>query len=211
MKNPLRSIDELISDQFAKITTKAERSLGWDKYELMKKTANLGSLSVMSLGLMFLTDLFQHTYQKGSITLLEVFGDSMIIGFTGVNAYHCWKGNKEESEEIKTAETYGDTPQPITEPVINATRPLQIAAASIPIAGGIAIAAYQSLEYQTQLIEQIKNDTWAITGLTLFSTWPLFNICSNYFKSQKTPYIKNQPQLTSQTPTSSHASPTYDA
>ncbi len=195
MKNPLRSLDELICNQFEKITTKANTSLGLNKYDLMEKTANLGTLS--SIGL-----LFQMFYQvsntqskKGDISSFEVFGQIMFAGLILRQSYFLFKGNEEERKDIEKQETGESVPQPITEPTLYALRPLGLAAASLPLMLTGAISLYQPLT-------EIK-DLYAVAGITLFSAWPTFHIFSEYFKSQKTPYLKTERIETNNLTTSS--------
>jgi len=50
MKNPLTSLDELIWQQFEKVTQYAHKEYGWNKYDLSRWCDNAAALSLVGMG-----------------------------------------------------------------------------------------------------------------------------------------------------------------
>ena len=74
MTNPLTSLDELIWQQFEKVTVAANKRLGWNKYDLA--TASSGAASVSALGSGLYSGIYG--FLKNQITM-EAIGAALVI------------------------------------------------------------------------------------------------------------------------------------
>jgi len=61
MINPLTSLDELILKQYEKVTVKANKELGWSKYDLARLSTDYAATLYVGTGIYFFMGGFPYT------------------------------------------------------------------------------------------------------------------------------------------------------
>ncbi|GEM_PF-2555176 len=166
MKNLFTSLDELIWNQFEKITQKANKELGWTKYDLAQKVDTISAACYSGCGIYGLIADFL----KEKTPLSYTFDIACIIlgpYFHKIKTEHNKKDEKKEIQRlINTNAPY--------EPTFNAFR-------SITLLIGLTwlgCSIYSFHESQTDI------DTALSLSGEMASTYFSLNTISDYFRSQ---------------------------
>src|SRR3989344_4714863 len=97
MQNPLVTLDEIIWKQFEKVTVKANKNLGWNKYDLARITDTAANLvTFTSFGVY--TSIYG--LLDNSPMNVIVGGFSTMWGFVGNNLWQK-RNNEDEEKEIR--------------------------------------------------------------------------------------------------------------
>ena len=173
--DPLTTLDEIIWKQFEKVTVKANKELGWNKYDLARITDAVSAVAYTGLG-----------FYIGSVGYLSDNPVVMAFGAIGVTASpfiyrsDIKKNNQKEEKEIAFLERNGAPKQPTFRPI----RPICLGIGSYYFAWAAKIFYYGETEIPetVQNISQYEDMTTLMLGMGGFCVTS--NVISNYFKDQ---------------------------
>src|SRR3989344_1343933 len=111
MQNPLVTLDEIIWKQFEKVTIKANKSLGWNKYDLARITNTAANLAYTTYG------VYELLYGLGNNSLLDMTVGGVVIPLGYIlNKRNQKILNKDEEIEVRYIERNGAPMQPLYDP-----------------------------------------------------------------------------------------------
>ncbi len=180
MTNPLTSLDELIWQQFEKVTVAANKRLGWNKYDLARIADSTAAMFFSGVGV-------YHTLRgvhDSSVTSSIRLGGGILITSLGYLIYNSkkQKNKRWEEEEIKEIIETGAVKQP----KMYMHRPVMLTWPGYFI--------YRSIDHLTHRNSKISEGSFSLStiqyntlaGFTLLSMGLYFlsDLSADYFRSQ---------------------------
>ena len=174
MKNPLTSLDELIWQQFEKITQKAHTELGWDKFDLATRTNLLAGMSMTAAGLYSTFNLY---YDNGNISPVG-------LGVTVMGLAY-YRMCKRSDDTLRVLETYRVMNSGAArKPKFNPRRPLTLMGSLGGWYVGSQFIRYAQYPSHLAIKDPVNfKKTIGLTIIGVASTF-LFQTCAMYFHDQ---------------------------
>ena len=166
MINPLTSLDELIWQQFEKVTVAANKKLGWNKYDLANKTDIITSVALCGNGVYYLLNNIGSSFSSSGLGV-----GGIVLGYLW-HQYLSSHNNYREALETKLLmETKAADSPEFTE-----RRPIQLGAGLLMSSLGIYICKFGISPTNSEPLLGLSMSLGGLAVITLTS--------ANYFRSQ---------------------------
>lgn len=181
LTDELTAVDEYIWKQHEKVTVKANKELGWNKYDLARMTLSIAEVSTLGVGV--------YLGIGGMISdapLAIALGSSLTV--SSLFSYHLSKENLNQAEKVETEFLRSKAaPQ---QPQFSAFRPLKVGV------GMYLLTRASFIFYESTDFFSTNNENNSLGGIitSLLSSMILSNVASSYFRDQiMTPPTKKKP------------------